>query len=217
MSWGIVLADDHKLVRAGIIALLEEVVDFRVLGEASDGDQVLSLCRNLRPDVLLLDLAMPGRSGLQVLGDLQALEPPRPRVLMLSMHASEAHVQRCLSLGADGYVLKNSAPEELEQAIRQVLLGQRWWPPAVPAPAVLPEPSPAVRAAALGLAELTPRQLEVLKLLADGLSTKEVAQQLGISPKTVETYRAQLMQRLGVQDLVGLVRFALFNGISSYP
>jgi DNA-binding NarL/FixJ family response regulator len=211
MSIRILLADDHTLVRAGIRALLGAVPDFEVVAEASEGNEAIRLARELMPDVAVVDLAMPGVTGLQVLERLQDTHP-EIRTLMLSMHSSEEHVIRALRMGARGYVLKNSAPEELESGIRAVLAGETWLPSQV---------SKQVLESYLARIQtndpphlLTGRQREVLKMIADGASTRDIGAALNISVKTVEAHRAQIMEKIDVHDVAGLIRYAIRHGIS---
>jgi DNA-binding NarL/FixJ family response regulator len=210
MSIRIVIADDHQLLRAGIAALLRDLPDVEVIGEAADGTQAVHLAQELKPDILFLDLVMPGKSGLEALATLNEAVPEL-RVIVLSMHASEEHVLRALRLGAAGYMLKDVAPEELGLAIRAVMAGENWLSAAV---------SKKVIATYVArnngeemLDSLTKRQHQVLKLLARGASTKGISTQLNLSVKTIETYRAQIMARLDIHDLPGLVRYAVRHGI----
>lgn len=207
----ILLADDHHLVRAGIKALLQEVSDFEVVGDSHDGDAITRLAAELNPDVVIMDIAMPGCNGLAALERIRAVQVGI-RVIMLSMHDSEEHVISALRLGASGYVLKNAAPQELELAVRAVMDGGTWLSAAVSRQVVdayLTQVRPTERPDGL-----TARQLEVLKMIADGRRTKEIAFALAVSVKTVETFRAQIMSKLGIQDIAGLVRYAIRNGIS---
>jgi len=211
MSIRILLADDHTLVRAGIRALLGAVPDFEVVAEAAEGNEAIRLAEELMPDVAVVDLAMPGVTGLQILERLQDTHP-EIRTLMLSMHSSEEHVIRALRMGARGYVLKNSAPEELESGIRAVLAGETWLPSQV---------SKQVLESYLARIQtndpphlLTGRQREVLKMIADGASTRDIGAALNISVKTVEAHRAQIMEKIDVHDVAGLIRYAIRHGIS---
>ena len=206
----ILLADDHALMRAGIRSLLEECAGLEVVGEAADGYEALQLMRELRPDVALVDISMPGLNGLETAARAQK-ESPRTRVLLLSMHKDEEYVRRALLSGAAGYLLKDADRTELELAVRAVARGDTWLSPGI---------SRVVAAFARGegaprgpLELLTRRQREVLQLVAEGHSSKEIAHRLELSAKTVDTHRAQLMERLGVHGVPALVRYALRVGM----
>lgn len=214
----VLLADDHTLVRAGIRALLQNVSGVTVVGEAEDGFAVLRQIQTTQPHVVLMDIAMPGLNGLEALPRI-AKEFPAVRVIILSMYANEAYVRQALRSGAAGYLLKGARLIELELAIIAVASGQTYLSPTVSHQFVGEQPQrlprPGVRQAAVpNTAEmLTPRQREVLQLLASGQSTKEMARTLGLSTKTVEMYRSQLMKRLGIHDVPGLVRYAIQSGL----
>jgi DNA-binding NarL/FixJ family response regulator len=207
----ILLVDDHELVRAGLRSLLEGLADVEVIAEASDGHEALRLMSELDPDVALVDITMPNLNGLEM--TVRATKDhPRTRILILSMHADEEHVRQALVVGAAGYLLKNANKSELELAVRAVARGDTWLSPAV---------SKLVVNAYTRGNEMTPgpfelltsRQREILQLIAEGHSTKEMAQALGLSVKTVETHRTQLMERVGVRDVPGLVRYAIRVGL----
>ncbi|MBI4754495.1 MAG: response regulator transcription factor [Betaproteobacteria bacterium] len=208
----ILLVDDHHLVRAGICALLREVADFTVVGDVGSGEESVRLAAELLPDVTVMDIAMPGVTGLQALERIRERDP-QAKVVILSVHGTEEHASTALRLGACGYVLKRGAPHELELAIRAAVNNEIWLSPAISREVVA-----AYIARVGGLDRhksiLTSRQHEVLKLIAEGRRTKEIAFSLGISVKTVETYRAQLMNKLGVDDIAGLVRYAILQGIA---
>ncbi len=205
------LADDHTLVRAGIRGLLQGLPGVEVVGEAEDGPEALRLAESLRPDVVLLDIGMPGLNGLEVAGRLAALDPSI-RVLILSMHTSEEYVLRALRAGCAGYLLKRSAVSELEVAVRAVARGETYLSPAV-SKQVVDDYVGRTGGATDPIDALTPRQREILQLVAEGNTSKEIAERLGLSFKTVEAHRAQIMERLGVRDLAGLVRFAVRVGL----
>jgi DNA-binding NarL/FixJ family response regulator len=206
----VLIADDHQLVRAGIASLLEDIADVDVVGEASDGVQTLKLASELEPDILFLDLTMPGMSGFEALECINQSHGII-KVIVLSMHFSAEHIHRALTLGALGYIPKDALPEELELAINAVSQGNRWLSPAV---------SESLIDGYLGLdgndnflASLSERQHQVLKMIAEGLSTKEMSHTLNLSTKTIETYRVQIMNKLNINNLAGLVRYAIRQGV----
>jgi DNA-binding NarL/FixJ family response regulator len=207
----ILLADDHALVRAGIRLLLESLSEIEVVGEAADGHEALRLVAERHPDLALVDVSMPGLNGLEM--TMRAVkEHPRLRVLILSMHADEEYVRQALRAGAAGYLLKNADRSEFELAVRAVARGDTWLSPAV-SKTIAAAFARDDRAPQGPFERLTPRQREILQLIAEGRSTKEIAQRLGLSVKTVETHRARLMERLGVRGVPGLVRYAISVGI----
>jgi DNA-binding NarL/FixJ family response regulator len=210
-SCTIVLADDHELVRAGIRSILETFPSVRVEAEAGDGKQALELVRRLRPDVLLLDISLPGLNGLEVVERIQKLGL-NTRILMLSMHSGPEYVARAIQSGAAGYLVKDSAVDELAAALESVLAGRRYLSDALDHE-VISDFLHSGDNALEELAVLTPRQREILQLIAEGSSTREIAERLHVSVKTVETHRAQLMSRLGIRDVPGLVRFAIRTGV----
>ena len=208
----VVLADDHTLVRAGIRSLLQEFDGIDVVGEAGDGATALRIVETRRPDVVLLDIGMPGMSGLEVASRLVKLDASI-RTVMLSIHRSEEYVMEALRAGAVGYLVKDSAVAELEIAVRTVARGDRYLSPAIARADVEEELGPTL-ATADAYASLTPRQREVLQLVAVGKTSKEIASQLGLSYRTVDVHRMLLMRRLNVHDVTGLVRFALRAGLT---
>ncbi len=209
----IVIADDHTIVRGGIRLLLESLEGVQVVGEAADGHQALELVLKLQPDVLVADIAMPGLSGLDLVRRLNEQSLPTQTVI-LSMHADEEYVHRAIAAGARGYVLKGSGIEELGIAVQSVFRGEVFLSPAITRPIVESYLDRGGSRMTPG-AELTPRQREVLRLIAEGETTKAVANRLGISPKTVEAHRTQLMERLKIFDVAGLVRYAIRAGLIS--
>jgi len=209
----VLLADDHTLVRAGLRKLLESLAGYVVVGEAGDGLQALALAEQLQPQLVLMDIAMPGLNGLGATARLLKMQPSA-RVLVLSMHQNEEYVRQALRHGAMAYLLKDAAPLELEFALSAVLRGETYLSPAVSkgvlhdyVQRLLDDEQPA--------AALSPRQREVLQLVAEGLSTKEIARRLDLSIKTVETHRSQLMKQLDIHEVAGLVRYALRTGLVS--
>jgi DNA-binding NarL/FixJ family response regulator len=206
----VVLVDDHALVRAGIRALLERIQGVEVVAEAGDGREALELIRQLKPDILLLDIAMPVLSGLDVLRDATA-RFPEVRVIILTVHETEEYAVYALRSGAAGFVAKSAASEELELALKTVERGERYLSPEISQHAFL-EHHLGGSARPISV-DLTPRQREVLELIAKGYSTKNIARSLEISAKTVESHRAQLMERLQIHDVAGLVRYAIRTGL----
>ena len=208
----IVLAGDHFIVRQSLRALLEAEPDFRVIGEAGDGLETMPLVERLRPQVLVLDLLMPGLSGLEVARQVRQ-RAPETRVIVLSMHANEAYVLEALRHGAAAYVLKETSSAELVQAVRAVVAGGRYLSRPLSERALEAYVQRA-EATPLDLYEtLTTREREVLHLTAEGCSNTDIAARLSISPRTAETHRSNLMRKLGLQSQTELVRYALRRGI----
>jgi len=209
----VLLADDHTLVRAGLRKLLESMPGIEVVGEASDGLELLELAEKLQPQVVLMDIAMPGLNGLEATGRI-ARAWPDIRVLILSMHQNAEYVRQALRHGAVAYLLKDSAPMELELALKAVLNGETYLSPAV-SKGVVTDYVHRLRTEEQPADVLTPRQREVLQLIAEGQSTKEIARRLDLSVKTVETHRTQLMKQLDIHEVAGLVRYAMRSGLVS--
>lgn len=215
----IVLAEDHELVRAGIASLLEGESVIEIVAEAGDGKQACELIAKHQPEVAVLDVRMPGLSGLEAIERI-VRDFPEVRVVMLSVHDEEEYVLQAMRAGAKGYVLKDATPQELVQAIECVARGQVYLSRAV-AGYIAADYARCISAhvppsqVASPLQQLTPRQREILCLVAHGHGTKEIAARLNISHKTVETHRLQLMERLGIHDVAGLVRYAFQNKLVS--
>ena len=211
----VMLADDHNLVRAGVRKILEGHPGFEVVGEVGDGAAAVAMLEARDDiDVLVLDLTMPGMDGFEVLERAKRVRP-ETRVLVLSMHAGSEHVARAVREGADGYLLKDSAVQELEAAIEAVMAGRSYY-----SPTVQEQLSHLVRAGsalARPLDQLTDRERDILKLVARGFSTKEIASRLDISPRTVDTHRANLMRKLGLKSVALLTQFALREGLLESP
>jgi DNA-binding NarL/FixJ family response regulator len=207
----VLIADDHALVRAGLRALATSLKDVQVVGEAADGRQALALVKEHRPDVVLMDFSMPGLNGLEAAMRI-GKDYPEVRVLMLSAHSNEEYVCQALRAGVAGYLLKDSGTAELELAIRAVAGGQTFLSPAV-SKHVINDYVRRVGGEAGSLEILTPRQREILQMIAEGQTTKEIARTLHLSGKTVETHRTQLMERLNIHDVAGLVRYAVRVGL----
>ncbi|KPJ75469.1 MAG: hypothetical protein AMS19_13915 [Gemmatimonas sp. SG8_23] len=209
----VVIADDHTVVRQGIRGVLEDLSGLEVVGEAGDGDEALALVRALEPDVVVLDVNMPGRTGLDVAGELRD-EGTATRVLMLSMHDDPEYVLQAVRAGADGYVLKDVAPAELRDAVRAVHEGREYFTARV------------TQQLSVGLRKeieeeqlrarldsLTKREREVLLLVANGLTNREIGEKLEISPRTVETHRERVMGKLRIRTVAGLTRFVVEHGL----
>jgi len=208
----VAVADDHHLVRQGICALLEKAPDIQVVGQAEDGMAALELVRRTPPDVLVADVAMPRLSGIQALERITALGV-RTRVIILSMYSDETLVRQGLRFGAAGYLLKRSVSEELLLAVRAAARGETYLSPAISHVAV-----EALRDRKRGeeggiLERLSPRERQVLQLVAEGRSNGDIGKTLGVSKKTVEKHRASLTEKLQVKDLAGLIRVALREGV----
>jgi DNA-binding NarL/FixJ family response regulator len=207
----VLIADDHTLVREGIRSLLEKLPDVQVVGEATDGRDALNLLKTCQPDVVLMDISMPRLNGLDATRHMVRVMP-NVRVIILSMHRSEQYVWQALEAGAAGYLLKDTDLTEVSVAINAVVRGKAYLSPEI-AMHVIKE---YVRRADSNESlrhPLTPRQREVLQLMAEGATTRKIAETLKISVKTVETHRAQLMERLDIHDVAGLVRYAMRTGL----
>jgi DNA-binding NarL/FixJ family response regulator len=207
----ILLADDHDLFRAGIRALLDNLDGIEVVAEAGNGREALRLCQAHHPDVALMDIMMPELNGLDATARLAAISPGT-RTIILSMNAHEEYVLQALRAGAVGYLLKNISPRELEQAIRTVVRGETYLSPAI-SKHLIAAYLQRVGGEISSLERLTPRQREVLQLIAEGNTTKAIARKLDLGTKTVETHRAQLMEALDIHDIAGLVRYAIRMGV----
>ncbi|MCY1021552.1 response regulator [Pyxidicoccus sp. MSG2] len=209
----VVLTDDHQLVRAGLRALLDTFGDIEVLAECGDGQEALALTDRLQPDVLLLDISLPGLNGIEVARRVPKVSPST-RVLVLSMHTAAEYVAQALRAGVAGYLIKDAAVAELKVALEAVRQGRTYLSPAVSQRVVegflrVTEEAPAARPLDL----LTTRQREVLQLIAEGHATRAIAERLHVSVKTVEAHRSQLMERLDIRDVPSLVRLAVRHGL----
>jgi len=204
----VLLADDHVLVREGLRALLAKEADIQVVAEAGDGREAIRSAGETRPDVVAMDLSMPLLNGLEAARQMAAWDRP-PRVILLTVHAEERYVLEAIRAGVRGYVLKKQASADLVRAIREVSGGGVYLSPGIPAAVV-----EAVRSSQPPTEEpLTAREREVLQLVAEGKTTKEIAVLLGISVKTADAHRTRLMQKLDIHDIAGLTRYAIRQGI----
>jgi len=205
----IVMADDHAIVREGLKRIVSSAPDFEVVGEAADADEVLRVVRELEFDVLVLDLSMPGRSGMELIKRVKALKP-RVRVLVLSMHQESQYAVRAIKSGASGYLTKESAPGLLEQALRKIAAGGAW---------VSAEVAQQLALRAMPGSELPPhdalssREFEVFQMLSAGVSVTDIGHRLNLSVKTVSTHKANLMAKLGLNNPSDLVRYAIRHGL----
>jgi DNA-binding NarL/FixJ family response regulator len=204
----VILVDDHSLVREGVGRLLEEEPDMRVVGSFDEGNAAVRFAAREEPDVAILDVAMPGTSGVDVARRLRAVSP-KTQLLMLSMHERAEYVQQALWAGASGYVLKESAGDEVVAAVRAVHAGQRYLSEQISPRALEGDVSEDP------LERLSAREMEVLKLVVDGNSSNQVAALLGLSPKSIDTYRSRLMTKLDVEHLPALVKLAIRRGLTS--
>jgi len=214
MSIKLLLADDHAIVRDGIRALLEKEPDFKVIGEAANGREAVRLATDLRPDAVVMDIAMPDLNGIEATRQLLA-QMPRLRIIALSMHADKRFVAEMLQAGAAGYLQKNCAFKHLANAIRTVMAGQVYLSPAITGIVVdgFKRQIPVGEAEEAGA--LSPKEREVLQLLAEGSTTKEIADRLGVSGKTIDTHRQHIMDKLDMRSIAELTKYAIREGLTS--
>jgi DNA-binding NarL/FixJ family response regulator len=201
----IVLADDHDLVRSGIKALLSMIDGVEVMAEARDGQELIALVDSLMPDVVMTDISMPGMDGITAIAQIHA-KHPQVRLLVLSMYDTVDFVKRAVANGACGYLMKDAPPFELEQSVRSVMATGSYFSPSI-AQRLLQPSEPTVDD------ELTHRQVEILRLIAQGRASKEIAYELGLSPKTVDVHRARIMERLHLNDIASLTLYAVRKGL----
>ncbi len=208
----IVLAEDHRIVRQGIRLLLTAEPDFRIVGETGDGLEAAQLIERLKPNVAVLDLMMPGLGGLEVAREAKVASP-QTRIVVLSMYSNEAYVLEALRAGALAYVLKESSSDDLVYAIREVMAGRHYLSPPLSERSLATYLEKAAAGARSTYETLTLREREVLKLIAEGYSSPEIAERLVLSPRTVETHRANIMRKLELRSTADLVRYAIRHGI----
>ena len=211
MKIKVLLADDHAVLREGLAALLTEQPDIVVVGSATNGREALRAARELGPDLVVMDVAMPELNGIDAARELSQRDPPIP-VVILSMHDDAEHVTQALQAGAAGYLLKQSAAREIIDAVRAVHAGRRYLSPPV-AEIVAEYVRGGARASPLDV--LSARERQILQLVAEGRTSAQIAASLHLSPKTVETYRSRMMDKLGIPDITGLVKFAIRHGVTT--
>ncbi len=211
MSIRVFLADDHAIVREGLVTLLAAQADMTVVGTAANGQEALLQVRALLPDVVILDISMPGQDGIETTRQMLAQWPRLP-VVILSMHSGAQHVFHALEAGARGYLLKESAAREIIEAVRMVQTGRRYLSPKV---AEIVAEGLSERSGTSPLESLSRREREIIKLVADGHSSAAIGEMLHLSPKTVDSYRSRLMQKLHITELAGLIKFAIQYGLTT--
>ena len=209
----IVIAEDYTIVRQGLKALLESFTGVEVVGEAKDGREAVQCARRLRPDLVLMDLSMPKTDGMTAIGEIKR-ENPQIRILVLTVHKTEGHVRMALEAGADGYVLKDAGCDELEMAVRNVLAGKYYLSPGI-ASGVIKGYLTGLKASGNEslLSTLTPRELEILKLIGESFKSREIADYLNISPGTVDKHRTNIMRKLDLHSASALTALALKEGL----
>ncbi|MGH9930209.1 MAG: response regulator [Pyrinomonadaceae bacterium] len=208
----VLLADDHAVVRDGLRFLLEAQGDIKVVGNANDGRDAVRQVSILKPDIVVMDIAMPELNGIEATLQIQK-KCPSTRVIILSMHSTAEHIRQSLQAGAQGYVLKKSAGEEVVEAVRAVNSGRGYLSKTIAG--IVIDDYRGLRSATSPLENLTRRERQILQLIAEGKSNAEAAHILFLSPKTVETYRSRMMQKLGISNLSGLIKFAVQHGLTS--
>lgn len=208
----VAIADDHELARVGLYCMLSSDSSIEIVGEASDGDQLLALVEQQNPDVVLLDIFMPRRNGLETARELRSRIPTgKPYIIMLTTFEDYSYLQQALAIGADGYLSKDVSRQELLSSLRSVLKGERVFSRSVLA--LMQGMRSKHLAESLSTVTLTKREEEILELVAQGLTSNEIADRLFISPRTVETHRAHLMEKLGAKNAAALVRYAILHSI----
>jgi DNA-binding NarL/FixJ family response regulator len=208
----VLVADDHALFRAGVRALMESLDGIKIVAEAKNGREALDVCKTHRPDVVLMDIIMPQLNGFDATVRLASISP-KTRIIILSMNVNEEYILQALRCGAAGYLLKNISPSELEQAIRAVAGGETYFSPSISGHLIAAYLERFGGEAPRQGERLSVRQREVLQLVAEGFTTKEIAATLSLSPKTVDMHRTHLMMALGIHDVAGLVRYAIRIGL----
>lgn len=214
MSTRIVLVDDHQIVRVGLKSLLERETGFQVVGEAGDGREALAVVDELDPDVVIMDIAMPGLNGIDATIRIRA-DRPRVKIIILSMHLERAYIVETLKAGASGYLLKERAVDELIPAINAVTTGRKFLSPGVTDIVLQGYLEAEVDLPESAFSQLTEREREVLQYIAEGTTIKEIAELLHLSPKTIETHKRRIMERLNIRTVAGLTRYAIRHGLTT--
>ena len=214
MSTRIVLVDDHQIVRVGLKSLLERETGFQVVGEAGDGREALTVVKELAPDVVIMDIAMPGLNGIDATIRVRA-DHPQVKIIILSMHLERAYIVETLKAGASGYLLKERAVDELVHAIRAVTAGRKYLSPGVTDIVLQGYLEADIDLPNSAFSQLTEREREVLQFIAEGTTIKEIAELLHLSPKTVETHKGRIMERLNIRTVAGLTRYAIRHGLTT--
>lgn len=214
MTIRILLADDHTILRQGLRSLLSGQPGMSVVGEAENGRQAVQMARELKPDLVIMDVSMPDLNGIDATSQIRGLDPPA-RVIALSMYSDRRFVHQMFKAGAAGYLLKDCAAEELARAVRTVMDGQAYLSPAIAGVVVGELVRGLTTEGVPGFSALTAREREVLQLIAEGRSTKEIACRLSVSVKTVETHRRQVMEKLQVNSVADLTKYAIREGLTS--
>jgi two-component system, NarL family, response regulator NreC len=208
------IADDHRIMREGLRSLLEKSGDFKCIGEADDGYQAVKMAKELRPDIVIMDIAMPNLNGIEATRQIKN-ELPEVEVVVLSMHATRNYVLQVLQAGASAYLLKDSAFEELSTALLAISRGGMYLSPAITKTAALANLKGGPAASGAQGENLTKRELQVLQLIAEGKSTKDIAARLELSVKTVETHRKQIMDKLEIRSVAGLTKYCIREGLTT--
>ena len=214
MSIRILLADDHKMIRDGLRALIEKHRNMEIVGEAANGQTAVQLARKLSPEVVVIDIGMPDLNGIEAARRIAAFKP-KPKIIGLSMHDDRRYVAQMLKAGASGYILKDSAFEELVRAIQSVVQGQTYLSPQIAGTVVNEFKRIAKENDGTAFSILTEREREILQQISEGCSTKEIAGALGVSIKTIETHRRQIMEKLNLHSVAELTRYAVKEGLTS--
>ena len=215
VSKRVLIADDHQIMRQGLRSMIENETDFECVAEAEDGLEAVRLARQLHPDVVIMDIAMPNLNGIEATKQIKA-ELPDVEVIVLSMHATRAYVAQVLHAGAAGYLLKDSPFEDLIAALRSVSAGQMYLSPAVARGTALGKPTSDASQSDFALRErLTHREIQVLQMIGEGKSTKDIAARLTLSVKTVETHPKQIMDKLAIRSIAGLTKYCIREGLTT--